>query len=321
MSTVRRGLSGADAVMHDPLAISHPFKAMGGPCELRLYGVGAPEAAAIAAAVEGEVRRLELRYSRYRDDSITAQINATAGTGRSLEVDPESAALLNYAQTAWEQSEGLFDITSGVLRRIWNFKQPRLPTQAEIDAVRPLIGWQKVSWCDPRISLPERGMEVDFGGYVKEYAADRAVAVAREQGARHGFVDLAGDIAVIGPHPDQSPLAVGIRDPKRPEVAIAVIPMRYGAIASSGSYERYFEHEGRRYCHILDPLTGWPISDEIASVSVIADACLVAGTATTIAMLKGRVEGTKWLDALGLPYVLVDPAGAVSMGKMEQDEI
>lgn len=307
--------------MNDSQAISHRFKAMGGPCEVRLYGVTPLEASSITAAVEGEVRRLELRYSRYRDDSITAQINGTATTGQPLPVDPETAALLNYAHTAWVQSDGLFDITSGVLRKLWNFKEHKLPSQAEIDGVLPLIGWQKIVWRNSCIVLPEPGMEIDFGGYVKEYATDRAAATARGHGARHGFVDLAGDIAVIGPHPDRTPLAIGIRNPVQPDVAIASVPMSYGAIASSGNYERFFEHEGRRYCHILNPITGWPVADEVSSVSVIADACLIAGTATTIAMLKGLVEGTKWLDSLGLPYVLVDSAGVVRVGEVKQDEI
>jgi thiamine biosynthesis lipoprotein len=284
------------------------FKAMGGPCELRLYAADAASAARYAGAAEDEILRLERLYSRYREDSVTTLIKRSAGDGRGVEVDAETAALLDYAHTAWMQSGGLFDITSGVLRRAWDFKAQRLPAQAEIEALLPLIGWDRVAWRSPRIALPQAGMELDFGGYVKEYAADRAAQAARSAGARHGFVELAGDIALIGPHPDGAPWQVGVRHPRNPEQAMATIPLAAGAIASSGDYERYFEHEGVRYCHVLNPKTGWPVQG-LAAVSVVAEQCLVAGTASTIAMLKGAAEGPAWLEGLGLRYLCMDARG------------
>ncbi len=287
---------------------THQFKAMGGPCELRLYAADQAQGDQYAAAAQAEIQRLERRYSRYRDDSLTTQINRSAGDAHGVEIDAESAALLDYAQTAWEQSEGLFDITSGVLRRVWDFKARRIPSQEEIAAVLPLIGWDKVQWRRPRLVLPRAGMEVDFGGYVKEYAADRAAQAARAASARHGFVELAGDIAVIGPHPDGAPWQIGIRHPRRPEQAMASIPLAAGAIASSGDYERYFEIDGKRYCHVLNPKTGWPVQG-LASVSVVAEQCLIAGTASTVAMLKGATAGPAWLDQLGLRHLCMDAQG------------
>ena len=284
------------------------FQAMGGPCELRLYAADAVSGEHYAAAAQTEILRLEQRYSRYRDDSITTRINRAAGTGTTVELDEESAALLDYAHTAWEQSGGLFDITSGVLRRVWDFKAQRVPVPEEIAGVLPLIGWQRVQWRRPHIALPLAGMELDFGGYVKEYASDRAAQAAQAAGARHGFVELAGDIAVIGPHPDGAPWQVGIRHPRTPDQAMASIPLASGAIASSGDYERYFEIGGRRYCHILNPLTGWPV-EGLASVSVVAEQCLIAGTASTVAMLKGPVEGPAWLEQLGLRHLCMDARG------------
>ncbi len=284
------------------------FKAMGGPCELRLYAPDAARAESWSGAAQAEILRLEQRYSRYREDSLTTRINRAAGDPRGVEVDEEDAALLDYAHTAWAQSEGLFDITSGVLRRVWDFKAQRVPSAAELARVLPLIGWDKVQWRRPHLALPLAGMELDFGGYVKEYAADRAAQAARAAGARHGFVELAGDIAVIGPHPDGAPWQVGIRHPRAPERAMASIPLAAGAIASSGDYERYFELDGRRYCHVLNPKTGWPV-EGLASVSVVAEQCLVAGTASTVAMLKGAVEGPAWLEALGLRYLCMDAQG------------
>ena len=145
----------------------YAFKAMGSPCELRLSGECADE---IARAAQAEIARLEAKYSRYREDSLATRINRSAGDARGIEVDAETARLLDYAATAWRESGGRFDITSGILRRAWNFKAARVPTRAEIAALLPLIGWDKLEWRSPRIVLPRAGMELDFGGYVKEYA-------------------------------------------------------------------------------------------------------------------------------------------------------
>lgn len=255
------------------------------------------------SAAQAEVLRIEGKYSRYRADSVVGRINASAGDAAGIEVDDETAALLDYAATAHEQSEGLFDATSGVLRRVWDFKSQRLPTQQAIDEVLPLIGWQRLHWQRPRLVLPVAGMQLDFGGFGKEYAADCAAAVLQAGGIRHGLVDLGGDIRVVGPHPDGSPWRIGISHPRAPQTAIALIDLPAGAIASSGDYERYFEIDGVRYSHVLDPRSGWPVQG-LAAVSVMAEQCLIAGTATTIAMLRGNA-GADWLEELGLPWLAV----------------
>jgi thiamine biosynthesis lipoprotein len=256
------------------------FHAMGCPCTLHLYAASRGEAERIADAAVAEVRRLEAKYSRYRDDSLATEINRSAGSPQGSEVDDETAALLDYAQTCYEQSGGRFDITAGVLRRAWNFKAKRVPAQAEIDAVLPLIGWQHVRWQRPHLMLPRAGMEIDFGGYVKEYAADRVAELCRELGLEHGLVDLGGDLAVVGPHPDGRPWWVGVRNPSRPEEAIRGVALGSGGIATSGDYERGMVVDGVRYTHVLDPRTGWPVVG-LASVSVVAPHCLVAGSAST----------------------------------------
>ena len=174
-------------------------------------------------------------------------------------MDAETAHLLDYADTCHRQSDGRFDVTSGILRRAWNLKSGQLPAQAEIDALLPLVGWQKVRWRAPRIVLPKPGMQLDFGGYVKEYAVDRVAELCRRLGARHGLVDLGGDLAVIGPHPDGKPWRVGIRDPRDAQRTLGSLPVGWGGVASSGDYERCMVVDGVRYGHILDPRTGWPV--------------------------------------------------------------
>ncbi len=293
----------------EPLA--HRFQAMGSPCEIQLQAEEGPRGAGAVAAAVAEVLRLERKYSRYRDDSLATRINRSAGDPAGLEVDEETAGLLDYAQECWRQSGGLFDVTSGVLRRAWNLKSGRLPEPGQLEEIRSRVGWGRVRWERPRLSLPEPGMEVDFGGYVKEYAADRAAELCRRHGVGHGLVNLGGDVAIVGPHPDGSPWRVGVSDPRSPGTPLAVIALAGGGIASSGDTERFMIVEGRRYGHILDPRSGWPV-EGLASVSVAASHCLVAGTASTIAMLKGRCEGPAWLDELGLPNLRVSHEGEVS---------
>lgn len=285
------------------LRFDEPFRAMGSPCELRLYAPAARQAHVAAAAARVAIDSLEQRYTRYRPDSLTSRINAAAGSAEAIEVDAETAALLDYAAQAHAQSGGRFDITSGVLRRAWDFRSGQLPDPAQIAALLPLVGWERVEWARPCLRLPLAGMELDFGGFVKEYAADLAAQVCREHGIAHGLVDLGGDIRVIGPHPDGAPWRVGIRHPRDPARALAAIDLLEGGIASSGDYERYLIVDGRRYAHVLDPRSGWPVQG-LAAVSVIAPSCLIAGTASTIAMLHG-VEGVGWLRELGLRHLVV----------------
>lgn len=281
---------------------------MGSPCEVRLHRERGLDADRVAAAAEGEVRRLERKYSRYRDDSLAARINAAAGDPRGVAVDAETAALLDYAARAHAESGGRFDPTSGVLRRAWSRATTRLPDEGELRELLGRVGWKRLRWEAPRLTLPA-GMELDFGGFVKEYAADRAAELCRRMGARHGLVDLGGDLAVVGPHPDGKPWRVGIRDPRAPERAVATVALAAGAIATSGDYERFVVIAGRRYSHLLDPRTGWPVRG-LASATVAAPHCLVAGTASTVAMLRGRAGG-RWLADLGLPYLTVAPDGEI----------
>jgi thiamine biosynthesis lipoprotein len=286
------------------------FKAMGSPCEVRVYAAAQSEARTALEHARREVARLERKYTRYRDDSVTAAINRSAGDRAGIEVDAETAALLDYAETAWRESDGRFDPTSGVLRRAWDFRSGRLPEATTVREVLKHVGWQKLQWRRPHLTLPLAEMQLDFGGFVKEYAADRVAAKLRARGIEHGLVDLGGDIAVVGAHPDGSAWRVGIRNPHVPGAALTAIGLSAGGIATSGDYERGMWADGQRYGHILDPRTGWPVAGP-ASVSVIAAQCLVAGTAATVAVLHGE-DAAAWLADLTLPHLVVSQSAVVS---------
>ena len=286
----------------------HSFRAMACDNDLSLYAIDERQSSAAANAAISEVKRIEAKYSRYLDDSVVSTVNRAAG-GPPAMLDTETISLLNYAHTCYQQSEGLFDITSGVLRRIWNFKLSEVPSNASIDAVLGLVGWNKVERDADSIRLPRAGMEIDFGGFGKEYAVDRAASVLASYGIANAMINLGGDMMVLGPHADGRPWGVGIRHPRTHDATLTTLALSSGAIATSGDYERFIEVDGRRYCHILNPKTGWPVEDGFQSVTVHAPTCLVAGSATTIAMLKGKTAGLAWLQALGLPYLAVDSDG------------
>ena len=271
---------------------------MGSPCELQLYAENDFLAQKIAQQIITDVHRLERKYSRYRADSFLSKINEVAASGGSIDVDEETAGLLNYAQTCYELSDGLFDITSGILRQAWRFDSPALPNEKIIQSLLAKIGWQKLHWKNSTLTFSQAEMEIDFGGIVKEYAADRAATLCLNAGISHGIVNLGGDIKIIGAHPDGKPWRVGIQHPRDKTKVWKTLKLKTGALASSGDYERCMVIDGVRYGHILNPKTGYPVR-YLAAVSVIADLCVVAGSAATIAMLKEK-DGEKWLKSLGL---------------------
>ena len=285
------------------------FFAMAAENEVQLHSEDPAQAERVANAAIAEVKRIEAKYSRYLDDSVVSRINANAG-GAPVKVDDETLALLGFADACFRQSEGLFDATSGVLRRAWNFKEPRVPTQAELDAILPLVGWDHVETSNAHVRLQRPGMQLDFGGFGKEYAVDRAARVMADLGAASAMVNLAGDLAILGSQPGNAPWRVGIKHPRRDDKLLATLPVTSGAIATSGDYERFIEVDGVRHCHVLDPRTGRSARG-LQAVTVQASACILAGSATTIAMLKGREAGLAWLDELGMAYLAVADDGTV----------
>ncbi len=280
---------------------------MGTPCEIFLYGPQDSGLQRVSKAIIDDVSRLENRYSRYREDSLLSDINRAAANGAAIGVDAETASLLDYADTCFQQSGGLFDITSGILRKAWDFKSGAIPSSDSIARLLDRIGWQRVEWQSPQLAFPHQGMELDLGGIVKEYAVDRAATICLEAGLQHGMINLGGDIRIIGPHPDGSPWRVAVSDPAAKREALRILEISSGALASSGDYERCITIDGVRYGHILNPHTGWPVK-QLAAVSIAADICVVAGSAATIGMLKEE-QGKAWLENLGLPYLWVDVQG------------
>ena len=286
-----------------------PFRAMASDNEIQV-DADTPRARRAADAAISDVRRIEAKYSRYLDSSLTTRINRAAG-GPPIDIDAETAGLLAYADRCFAQSGGLFDLTSGILRRAWDFRRqpPSLPEQTGLTAALAQIGWSDVEWDERTIRLPRAGMEIDFGGIGKEYAADRAATILVDHGVAHGLVNLGGDVRAVGAQSSGAPWRVGIRHPRENGRTVASVELVDGAVATSGDYERFFEIGGRRYCHILDPRTGMPVA-YWQSISVVAPLCIVAGSCSTIAMLM-EAAGEDFLARQGLSYIAVAPDGSL----------
>jgi len=274
---------------------------MGTPCEIQLFATSKKNAEKAAQLVINDVNRLEAKYSRYKSDSFLTKINTYAATGKEISVDEETAGLLNYAATCFQQSDGLFDVTSGKLRQAWRFDTDQIPEQSTLNKLLEKIGWQRLDWAPPFLNFSVAGLEIDFGGIVKEYAVDRAATLCLESGVCNGVINLGGDIKIIGPQADGSPWHIGIRHPRKKNAVIKTLSLSQGALASSGDYERFICLNGTRYSHVLNPKTAWPVK-YMSSVSVVADFCVIAGSASTIAMLK-EDEGPEWLAELTLPHL------------------
>ncbi len=259
---------------------------MASPCQVLIDGADGVEANRLGALAEAEARRIEHKFSRYRDDSVISAINRSEG--RPVIVDPETRALLEYAVQCHALSEGLFDITSGVLRRLWRFDgSANIPDTLAVEALLPLVGMDKVRLEPDRISLMP-GMEIDFGGLGKEYAVDRTLLLLQTETELPVMINFGGDLRVSGPRIGGRPWRVAIEQPDDSSAGAEMIEMVGGALTTSGDSKRFLLKDGVRYSHILDPRTGWPVVDPPRSVTVGAATCMEAGIISTLAMAMGQ---------------------------------
>jgi thiamine biosynthesis lipoprotein len=286
------------------------FLSMGCPCEIGVFSADAKKAEQAMAEAENEVHRLDQKYSHFRNDSYITQVQNTARQSGGVDVDAETASLLDYAASQFEISQGLFDITAGRLARLW-YRRESLPTDTELSSALQLTGWAKLQWQSPWLRMP-KGMQLELGGIVKEYAADRAALLLKRNGMHSAWVELGGDIHVTGSRADGKPWNMGIRSPdhqhQKTAKAMATIPVNGGGLATSGDYERASIINGKRYGHIIHPGTGWPVNS-FQSVSVLAPSCLLAGSLSTLAMLMGPKDGLNMLTESGFTWLTREADG------------
>jgi FAD:protein FMN transferase len=262
------------------------FTAMASPCCVLIDTDDSSIAERLFSIANHEAQRIECKFSRYLESNIIHRINHS--NGRSIEVDEETALLIDYAATCYELSDGMFDITSGVLRKIWKFDgSNHVPSVAAVRALLPQIGWSRVGWKDRILTLPE-GMEIDLGGIGKEYAVDRASTLMASGTDCPFVVNFGGDLYASGLRRGKRAWGIGIDDPMRSGYAACYrLDISHGGVATSGDARRYVVCGGRKLGHILNPKTGWPVENAPRSVTVLARTCMEAGTLSTLAYLQG----------------------------------
>jgi len=269
------------------------FNAMASPCEVLMQTQDKRLAEQVAHCVSAEVWRIEDKYSRYDCRSICSQINS--GGGNQVAIDEETYLLLNFADQCYQLSDGLFDITSGVLRQVWSFDSlsgecQYFPCTTEINKLIRLVDWNKVTYDQNSIILP-KNMELDFGGIGKEYAVDRSILLAKQLMDEPLLVNLGGDLAVTGPRTNNQPWQVAIEHldcDALGQPQDMIVALKHGALATSGDARRYLIKLGVRYGHVLNAKTGWPIIHAPRSITTVAPQCIQAGILATLALLQGE---------------------------------
>lgn len=281
-----------------------------------------PNAEAAARAAVEEVRRLGRLLDRFDPASPVAKVNAAAGHG-AVAVPPELAELVELALELARATGGAFDPTVGPLMDVWGFgagfrsSPPVRPPDAEaVEAARRRVGFEGLrverEGARARVGLDRAGMVLDLGGIAQGYAADRALEVLRRHGVRQGLVDVGGEVAALGGRPGGSGRAepegwrVGIQHPRAADRLVATVHLRDRAAGTSGDYQRYFEYEGRRFSHIIDPATGYPASG-LVSATVLHSRAAVADALATAVMVLGPERGAALIRRWpGAEAILVD---------------
>jgi FAD:protein FMN transferase len=274
------------------------FFAMASPCEVLLPAIEGATALEIAKVAAHEAWRIEIKYSRYRSDSVTTWLHNNRG--KPVILDDETAKLIDFALRCYTLSGGLFDITSGILRHAWRFDgSNRVPEASALPPLLARIGFNKLDWRSPCLVLPA-GMELDFGGIGKEYAVDRAYDLLAQNFSHPFLVNFGGDLRA-----NRAPAAgswqIGIENADGSREATLLLELEHGALATSGDAHRFIVHDGVRYGHIMDPKTGWPIKHAPRSVTVAASSCTEAGLLSTLAYLRGE-EAESFLIEQGVKH-------------------
>lgn len=257
------------------------------------------------AEVFARIREIEEKMSTSEDDYDTTellQVNRMADEA-PVAVSEDTFFVIEAAKDYSELSFGAFDLSIWPLVRLWGFgtADAAVPPEDRIEETRALVDHRKVN-LDPEtrsVSLEEEGMGIDVGGIAKGYAADEARRILKEHGVERALLDFGGNILTVGEKPDGNPWRIGIQNPdSRRGQFLGIVETGPGAVVTSGDYERFFEVDGVRYHHIIDPATGYPTRNGLRSVTILAEDSIDADALSTAAFVLGVEEGTKLIETL-----------------------
>lgn len=285
---------------------------MGTAIRVELWSEARERAEAAIDAVIAEMHRIDAAYSPFKPDSELSRVNRDAARA-AVPISREFFDLLARAIRFSELSDGAFDITFASVGSLYDYRRGIRPTDDELAAARAAIGYRNLI-LDARactVRFARARVRIDLGGFAKGYAVDNAAAIVRRHGIEHAIVSAGGDTRIVGDRRGR-PWTVGVRDPRRAGEIVAVLPLEDAAISTSGDYERYFEADGERFHHVIDPRTG-KSPGHIRSVTVIANDGLTAEALAKCVFVMGVQQGLQFVasqrDAEAL---VVDAAGALA---------
>lgn len=297
---------------------------LGTVCSINLYEAGSAE---LYGTLFARLRQLNDTFNNYSDSSEITRVNQNAAVA-PVEISQDFFIVLKTALDFARLTGGAFDPTVGPLVKLWGFgKEPRVPSQEEIEAAQKLVGWQCVileGFTDqnvaagPTVRFTKSGVRLDLGAIAKGYAADCLVDILRERGVKRASLSLGGNVYVYGKKPGGALWSVAIRDPSKPGQNAFMLKTRDATVVTSGAYERFFEQDGKTYGHILDPATGFPAKSGLESVTIVSHNSMVADALSTSLFVLGMEkipEIKKSALAGGFECVLVDASGKAYASK------
>lgn len=277
-------------------------------------GLWSEEPAAGVAAIDAvmrEMHRIDRAMSPHKADSELSRINRDAAFG-PVSLSAEMSRLLQRAHDFAELSEGAFDITYAAVGQLYDYRERVRPTEEALVRARAAVGYRQLAldMANRTVRFGRAGMRIDLGGFAKGHAVDNAAAILRERGIRHAIVSAGGDSRVIGDRRGR-PWVIGVRDPRRAGEMAAMLPLEDVSISTSGDYERYFDADGVRYHHVIDPSTGRSPSS-VHSVTVLAEDGLTTEALSKAVFVLGVDKGMRLIESQpGVDAVVVDAAGAL----------
>ena len=284
---------------------------MGTAIHVELWSDDAVAATAAIDAVMDEMHRIDALMSPYKESSELSRINRDAAR-QPVAVCAELFDLLDRSLAFSELSGGAFDITYASVGHLYDYRNRIRPSDEQLAAAREAIGYRHLQLDRPSgtVRFARAGVRIDLGGFAKGHAVDNAVRLLQQRGIANAIVSAGGDSRVLGDRRGR-PWTIGIRDPRRPGEVVAVLPLEDTAISTSGDYERYFERDGVRHHHVLDPHTGRS-ADRVRSVTILAPNGLTSEALSKTVFVLGAREGLALIDRMpGVDAVVVDAEGAL----------
>jgi len=262
----------------------------------------------------GEITRIEHLISSWDSHSQTSEINRNAGIKPVL-VDPELFSLIDRAIDISKLTDGAFDITYASMDKIWKFdgSMKEMPSEEAITASVAKVGYQNIilDKANSTVFLKLPGMKIGFGAIGKGYSADKAKALLMSKGVPAGIINASGDMNTWGKQPDGEDWKIAITNPLNKNKVFAVLPLKEGAVVTSGNYEKYVTFNGKRYSHIIDPKTGYPASG-IISATVFAPKAELADALATSVFVMGTEVGINRINQLpGVECIIIDDKGKI----------